>query len=84
MNELSARLTSSLARFNEKINEVCPPRIQLGPNVEPIEFKIEISSDGMGQLYSEGIRTGSVPIDDLPFSIASMLEALEIVETLNT
>ena len=84
MNELSARLTSTLAQFNEKINEVCPPRIQLGPNVEPIEFKIEISSDGMGQLYSEGIRTGSVPIDDLPFSIASMLEALEIVETLNT
>ena len=84
MNELSARLTSTLAQFNEKINEVCPPRIQLGPNVEPIEFKIEINSDGMGHLYSEGIRTGSVPIDDLPFSIASMLEALEIVETLNT
>ena len=84
MNVLSAKLTSSLARFNERINEVCPPRVQLGPNVEPIEFKIGINSDGMGHLYSEGIRTGSVPIDDLPFCLESMLEALDIVETLNT
>ena len=84
MNVLSARLTGSLARFNERINEVCPPRVQLGPNVDPIEFKIEISSDGMGNLYSEGIRTGSVPIDDLPFCLSSMLEALDIVETLNS
>ena len=84
MNVLSEKLTSSLARLNERINEVCPPRVQLGPNVEPIRFRFEIGDDAMAYIFTEGLRTSKVPFDDLQFFIEAMLEALDLVETLNT
>ena len=84
MQAFDAKISSSLATLNEKINEFCPPRVQLGPNVKPIEFKIEIKDDGTACLYTEGLKTHSVPIDHLPLFIDSLIEALDIVEALNT
>ena len=84
MNVLSAKLTSSLAQFNERINQFCPRRVQLGPNVDPIEFKIQIDGDGMACIWTEGLRTKSVPVDEMPFFLESMLQAMDLIETLST
>jgi hypothetical protein len=84
MNLLSARLTGPLAKFNERINQVCPRRVQLGPNVDQIEFKIQIDSNGMACLWTERLKTQSVDVDDMPFFIESMLQAFDLEETLNT
>ena len=84
MLAFDAKISSSLSTLNKRINAFCPPRVQLGPNVEPIEFRIEIKDDGTACLYTEGIRTHSVPIDYLPLFIDSLIEALDIVEALNT
>lgn len=84
MRALDAKISSSLATLNKKINEFCPPKLQVGPDVKPIEFRIEIKDDGTACLYTEGLRTDSIPVDHLPLFIDSLIEAYDIADTLNT
>ena len=87
MNVLSAKLTSSLAVFNDRINEVCDRECKT--DVHPLDFKIEMTSDGMALLSEadlsegEGYKTQKIPIDDLPFFLESMIQALDLVERFN-
>jgi len=83
----SEKLTAFLARFNDRINEVCDRECKT--DVHPLYFKIEMTSDGMALLSEadlseeEGYKTQKIPIDDLPFFLESMIQALDLVEKFN-